>query len=202
MFGKMKKAIEIAVLLASVLVASLSCEAAEGGEVLWWMVGEDYKSITGTTKEGGTMNAKDLGVTDARIRYQDGSGNTLGYLKLYGLNSDGTVYELEGAGGAEVPAMFFGSLSDLAGDLTAYSFVLELGNWKGGNWVHTSMESKVASYNDLKEQMHITDWHETTPTYGTPWQPTTGYTVVPEPSSGLMLLVGGAVLMLRRRRRG
>jgi hypothetical protein len=198
----MKTIMKTAVLLASVFVASLSCEAAEGGEVLWWMVGEDYTSITGTTKEGDKMTAGELKVTDARVRYQDGSGNTLGYLKLYGLNSNGTVYELEGAGGAEVPAMFFGSLSDLAGDLTAYSFVLELGNYQGGSWVHTSMVSEVASYNDLKKQMHITDWHETIPSYGTPWQPTTGYTVVPEPSSGLMLFVGGAFLMLRRRKRG
>jgi hypothetical protein len=198
----MKTIMKSAVLLASVFVASLSCEAAEGGEVLWWMVGEDYTSITGTTKEGDKMTAKDLGVRDARVRYQDGSGNTLGYLKLYGLNSNGTVYELEGAGGAEVPAMFFGNLSDLAGDLTAYSFVLELGNWKEGSWVHTSMESQAASYESLVANKHISQWHETTPTYGTPWNPTTGYTVVPEPSSGLMLLVGGALLMLRRRRRG
>ena len=195
----MKKAIEIAVLLASVLVASLSCEAAEGGEVLWWMVGDDLDAITGTTKEGDTMTAEQLGVTDARIRWENGSEK--GYLTLYGLDANGQVYSLEGAGGAEVPAMFFGNLSDLAGDLTSYSFVLELGNWKEGSWVHTSMESE-ASYNQLVADKHISQWKETTPTYGTPWQPTTGYTVVPEPSSGLMLLVGGAVLMLRRRRRG
>jgi hypothetical protein len=166
------------------------------------MVGEDYKNITGTTTDssGTTMTAGELNVSDARVRWQNGSDS--GYLTLYGLDSYGKVFELEGAGGVEVPAMFFGNLSDLAGDLTAYSFVLELGNYQGGSWVHTSMESEVASYNDLKKQMHITDWHETTPSYGTPWQPTTGYTVVPEPSSGLMLLVGGAFLMLRRRKRG
>ena len=197
----MKKVIEIAVLLASVLVASLSCEAAEGGEVLWWMVGENYKSITGTTTDGSTtMTAEQLGVTDARIRWENGSEK--GWLTLYGLDANGKVYELEGAGGAEVPAMFFGNLSDLAEDLTSYSFVLELGNWNNGSWEHTSMESEAATYNQLVADKHISQWKETTPTYGTPWKPTTGYTVVPEPSSGLMLLVGGAVLMLRRRRRG
>ena len=201
----MKKAIEIAVLLASVLVASLSCEAAEGGEVLWWMVGEDYESITGTTTDGSgktiTMTAKDLGVTDARIRYQDASGNTLGYLPLYALDGDNNVHVFPGNEGLGLPGSYFGDLSDLAGSLTSYSFVLELGNWDNGNWVHTSMESEVASYEYLAAQKHISQWKETTPTYGTPWQPT-NFTVVPEPNSGLMLLVGGAFLMLRRRRRG
>jgi hypothetical protein len=110
------------------------------------MVGENYGSITGTTKDNQTMTAKELGVSDARIRWQKGSDS--GYLTLYGLDSYGKVFELEGAGGADVPAMFFGNLSDLAGDLTAYSFVLELGNYQGGSWVHTSMESVAASYDD------------------------------------------------------
>ena len=199
----MKKVIKIAVLMVSAFVASVSCSAAEGGEVLWWMIGSDYKtSISGTTKEGGTMTAGELGVTDARIRYQDASGNTLGYLPLYALDGDNNVHVFPGNEGLGLPGSYFGDLSDLAGSLTSYSFVLELGNWKNGNWVHTSMESEVASYEYLAAQKHISQWKETTPTYGTPWQPTTGYTVVPEPSSGLMLLVGGAVLMLRRRRRG
>ena len=198
----MKKFFERAFLVASMLVASLSCEAADGGEVLWWMVGENYESITGKTTDGSgkTMTAKDLKVSDARVRYQDASGTTLGYLKLYGLDENGNVYSLDGVAGVGLPAEYFADLSGLSG--TSYSFVLELGNWKEGSWVHTSMESQAASYESLVANKHISQWHETTPTYGTPWNPTTGYTVVPEPSSGLMLLVGGAFLMLRRRRRG
>ena len=197
----MKKFIEKTVLMASILVASLSCEAADGGEVLWWMVGEDYGSITGTTTDGSstTMTAGDLKVTDARIRYVGDDGSK-GYLKLYGLDENGQVHFLEnGSAGVGLPAEFFASLEGLSS--TSYSFVLELGNWLNGEWVHTSMESEAASYESLVANKHISQWHETTPTYGTPWSPTTGYTVVPEPSSGLLMLTGGALLLLRRRRR-
>ena len=195
----MKKFFERVFLVASMLVASLSCEAADGGEVLWWMIGDNYSSIEGTATDGTTMTAGELKVTDARVRYE-GTDGSKGYLKLYGLDEGGNVYSLDGVAGVGLPAEYFADLSGLSG--TSYSFVLELGNWKGGNWVHTSMESEAASYESLVANKHISQWHETTPTYGTPWNPTTGYTVVPEPSSGLMLLVGGAFLMLRRRRRG
>ena len=195
----MKKFFKRAFLVASMLVASLSCEAADGGEVLWWMIGDNYSSIEGTATDGTTMTAGELKVTDARVRYE-GTDGSKGYLKLYGLDEGGNVYSLDGVAGVGLPAEYFADLSGLSG--TSYSFVLELGNWKEGSWVHTSMESQAASYESLVANKHISQWHETTPTYGTPWNPTTGYTVVPEPSSGLMLLVGGAFLMLRRRRRG
>ncbi|MBQ5795790.1 MAG: PEP-CTERM sorting domain-containing protein, partial [Kiritimatiellae bacterium] len=64
----------------------------------------------------------------------------------------------------------------------------------------TSMEAKE-SYAKLKEMQHISNWDNTAPTYGTPWTPS-NFSVVPEPSSGLMVLVGTALLMLRRKRFG
>jgi hypothetical protein len=184
--------------LTAAFALTLSCEAAGGGEVLWWMIGENYGSITGTTEDGKTMFAGDLGVTDARIGYQDASGNRT-YLTLYGLDDEGTVHVLEGAAGVGLPAEYFADLSGIS-DL-GYSFVLELGHWEeDSGWVATSMEAS-ATYQELVAGKHISNWDNTSPTYGTPWTPS-NFSVVPEPSSGLMVLVGTALLMLRRKRFG
>ena len=195
---KMAKVLSKVLFFMAAFVASLSCEAAGGGEVLWWMIGENYGSITGTTEDGKTtMTAAQLGVTDARIGYEDASGNRT-YLTLYGIDDQGTVHALEGAAGVELPAEYFADLSGIS-DL-GYSFVLELGHWENNQWINTSMEAS-ATYQELVAGKHISNWDNTAPTYGTPWTPS-NFSVVPEPSSGLMVLVGTALLMLRRKRFG
>ena len=189
---KMVNVLKKFLILAAAVVASSSCNAAGGGEVLWWMIGDNYGSITGTTEDG------QLGVTDARIGYEDASGNRT-YLTLYGIDDQGTVYALEGAAGVGLPAEYFADLSGIS-DL-GYSFVLELGHWEeDSGWVATSMEAS-ATYQELVAGKHISNWDNTAPTYGTPWTPS-NFSVVPEPSSGLMVLVGTALLMLRRKRFG
>ena len=195
---KMVNVLKKGLLLTAAFALALSCEAAGGGEVLWWMIGEDYKSITGTNKKTGeTMTAGELGVTDARIGYEDASGNRT-YLTLYGIDDQGTVHALEGAAGVGLPAEYFADLSGIS-DL-GYSFVLELGHWENNQWINTSMEAS-ATYQELVAGKHISNWDNTAPTYGTPWTPS-NFSVVPEPSSGLMVLVGTALLMLRRKRFG
>ena len=194
---KMVKVLKKFLILAAAFALTLSCEAAGGGEVLWWMIGDNYGSITGTTEDGKTMTAAQLGVTDARIGYEDASGNRT-YLTLYGIDDQGTVYALEGAAGVGLPAEYFADLSGIS-DL-GYSFVLELGHWENNQWINTSMEAS-ATYQELVAGKHISNWDNTAPTYGTPWTPS-NFSVVPEPSSGLMLLVGTALLMLRRKRFG
>lgn len=196
---KMVNVLRKVLFLTAAFALTLSCEAAGGGEVLWWLIGENYKSITGTNeKTGETMTAGELGVTDARIGYEDASGNRT-YLTLYGIDDQGTVYALEGAAGVGLPAEYFADLSGIS-DL-GYSFVLELGHWEqDSGWVATSMEAS-ATYQELVAGKHISNWDNTAPTYGTPWTPS-NFSVVPEPSSGLMVLVGTALLMLRRKRFG
>jgi hypothetical protein len=187
------------------LFASVACCAAGNGEVLWWTIGTGYENLSGTNAEDGKVyTAGDLGVTDVRIRYESTVDGTSGYLTMLGLNDDGTVsvYDgsvgLGGEFGMGVPAEYFGSLSSLSG--TSYNFVLELGNYSNGQWVRTSMQSEVVSYQKLLEDSHISAWDGTSNIIGSPWSPNV-YTVVPEPTNGLLFLVGGAVLALRRKRK-
>lgn len=192
------------ILIAGAIILSGAGTAAAGnGEVLWYLVGSDYRNITASTGDGGTVTAGELGVTDARVRYESADGSSLGYLSLFSVNEDGSVSVYDGSNGlgAEhgtgLPASYFGDLGPLSG--TSYNFVLELGNWENGSWTRTSMESEKVSYQALVDDNHITVWEKTAPSYGTPWNPG-GYSVVPEPSGGLLMLLGAALLALRRKR--
>jgi hypothetical protein len=190
------KKIVITVLLIATAIAAHTGSAAEGGEVLWWMVGKNMDDVKGTTTDGRTMSAFELGVTDARIRYEATDGSS-GYLTLLSLNPvNNTVYEIDGAAGVLVPGQYFADLSGLSG--TAYNFIIELGNYSNGSWTK-SMESAAASYQTLADNRHITKWELMDGSYGTRWNPQT-YSVVPEPTGGFLFLVGGALLMLRRKR--
>ena len=194
----MKKIVRTVLLIATA-VAAYTGSAAEGGEVLWWMVGPDYASIEGKTASGETVTAGELNVTDARIRYEatDGSSDS-GYLTLLSVNPlNNEVYTLDGAAGVLVPGQYFADLSGLSG--TAYNFIIELGNYSDGNWTKTSMESAASSYQTLANNSHITKWEQMNGSYGSRWNPQT-YSVVPEPTGGFLFLVGGALLMLRRKR--
>ena len=89
----------------------------------------------------------------------------------------------------------------LAGDLLASttSFYIELQNYDGGNWTAVGM-SEIKTYEDLVTMNAIEGLGSVTHGYGvTPWDPAVN--AVPEPSSGLLILVGGALLALRRRKR-
>ena len=190
----MKKSLKILLLLAAFMSHPVCCEAADGGEVLWWLI-DDYQNIVGKTAQGDTMTAADLKVNRARIRYEDKSG--VGYLTLFGLDESDDFVQYNGNNGVGLPAEYFGSLYGLSS--ASCTFVLELGNWENGQWVGTSMESNPESYSSLVASKHIASWAELDSPYSAPWTPTE-FRVVPEPNTGLMLLLGGAILALRRRR--
>jgi MYXO-CTERM domain-containing protein len=191
----------------AIIFLSFPLSANEGGMVLWWMVGEDYGNITATTMDGtGTVTANELNVTDMRVRYESDDASDVGYLSFWSVEADNSVAYYDGSSGmggqlgSGLPSEYFGDLSSLSG--TAYSFVVEFGNYKDGSWTGTSMQTDKVKYSDLLAAGHIAEWSHDPQSLpnGYYWSPS-GFTVVPEPTSGFLALVGVALLALRRGRR-
>ena len=201
---------KFAVLVAAILVVGV-LPATE--EVLYWMVDD-----TATVNDHGTISAisdflpaeTENSWSAARIRVTGGDITGDVFLDVY---EDGVLHEGSGAlgisfgetesggyWGAGVPTGNQSPLVNYAGTSPEYSFIIELGNvsWDGNeaSWVQTVAVSQATSYSDLSQFIHTP--FDPNPTTGAAWAPTT-YNV-PEPSSGLLLLVGGGLLALRRRR--
>ena len=139
------------------------------GEVMYWMVGENYAE-----------EAKTLG---------DGTAATLYY--VYG----GTAHELDYLSGSDVaefyPASVEKELGSYAGD--GYSYFIEL--WNGSR-------TQEMDYATAKSNGYISGGGMITPTPASQMGfggGTTSYNV-PEPTSGLLFLIGGMLLGLKRRR--
>ena len=81
---------------------------------------------------------------------------------------------------------------------SSWSFFVELANFTNGQWVPVKTGATV-NYQDLQTQGYIA----TTFQQGLAISQTGGYNMgaVPEPTSGMLLLIGGSLLALRRRRR-
>ena len=163
-------------------------------EVLWWQVGDplDEGSLSDvqiTTFHEGVKSAADLGVSEARIRVV----GTDEYLMMMPI--DGSADPA-----LPVPADWYASVVSPYAS-AEYSFAIELGNWdwQTGTWTMIATSDAV-SYTTLKTGGHIAEWDGTDPSAPSVWQPTSY--VIPEPSGGMLMLMGFALLALRRRRSG
>lgn len=173
-------------------LATLSARADV--EVLWWQVGDplDEGSLSDvqiTTFHEGVKSAADLGVSEARIRV----AGTDEYLMMMPI--DGSADPA-----LPVPADWYASVVSPYAS-AEYSFAIELGNWdwQTGTWTMIATSDAV-SYTTLKTAGHIAEWDGTDPSAPAVWNPTSY--VIPEPSGGMLMLVGFALLALRRRRSG
>ena len=98
------------------------------------------------------------------------------------------------------PQTMFAYITDYAS--AEYSFAIELGSYDSGHWT-TLAASASMTYNQLEagagpNQKYISIYDGTSLAMQATWAPQS-YNV-PEPSSGLLALLGASLLVLRRRR--
>lgn len=213
-------------IFAFALVATGMTLFARGGDdlVLYWMVddptvnclSDGSKKLSGMTLDGKSIDSARVVafLTSEKGAYEDRtiSASDLIYLDLYYEDENGNPVvdptlvpradTAEVKNGMVKPWQAASIMTQLSGkDLSMYSFAIELGVWSGDGtsvddeWMLAAISSS-ATYAELKD--FITE-ELAVPDDG-PWQPG-GYVAAPEPSSGLLVLIGGSLLALRRRRR-
>lgn len=188
------------VVSACIALALGAAYAASDSEFLLWMV-----ESPDVVKDDVTMTFADFSalnkVNSARVAVSGGglSGDT--YLNIY-TTADGEIWTVSDSPYMEVTeAGLAGPIWSGLGDYNSsvYSFTIELGNYDLTSEAWTLLaRSETASYQKLRDE-----WSTNTSVLDVPgtieW---TGgaYTAVPEPSGGMLFLLGGMILALRRRR--
>ena len=196
-------------------VALTAGVASAGDDVLYWMVDN---SAT-VEKDGVTTSissffenygAPEGSAFAARVRVtggdiQDGQDVFLDlYMPGSGVDEGGGAWGVEfsdagGYWGAGVPTGNQSPSGDFSAGTPEYSFIVELGNIDASdNWT-TVATSAAASYAALGNDIHQT--FDINPGQIAVWAPTAFSVPVPEPSSGLLTLIGFAFLALRRKRK-
>jgi len=203
--------------LAAALMTSTVLVADE--EILYWMV-DDSSTVSWWNEEGGRESGSVSEFLDtfgtpeegsafaARIRVtggniQDGEDVFLDlYIPGYGVDTGGGAYGVEFSDvgsywGAGVPTGNQSPSGDYAAGSPEFCFTIELGNLDSSdNWT-TVAYGDPASYTSLSAYIHET--FDLNPGQFAVWTSASFSTDVPEPSSGLLLLIGGALLALRRK---
>ena len=200
-----------AVFAVAVALLATSSPAADN-DVLYWMV--DSSSATVSSGSGDPSSLTDFlsgygqpadSSFAARVRVTGGdiSGDT--FLDLYYPNNQGD-YSLElGDLGVDLGDFSTTSMQSPLGAYGSpeYSFVVEIGNvvWSdggySGSWTETLAVSAATSYASLAN--YISQIGSTGLPQSAIWT-TTQFTAVPEPSSGMLAIMGFALLALRRRK--
>lgn len=200
--------------LTAAILLVLAC-AARGDQdnvLLWWFEDPVIKEVGGGDIHAGALrgrggDAQGKEVNALRISATDNEGHKV-YLNLASQPVDDTAavtwqswMSLPDVGGNFWAGPGYADLAGLKLSETGLMFAIELGNYTqtddGFNWIVLA-GSAGSTLQDLIAGGHIIS-SELSVQGSIDWE-AAGYSV-PEPSSGLLVLIGGALLALRRRRK-
>ena len=199
----LRRALKIAVMAGA--LGAVQAQASD--YLLYWQV-EDTAAITwfdgtelGTVSDYTNRDGQQINM--ARAVSTTAADGMYTYYMDIGVTSD--TMEPTGDGAGTGPMLSYVGAFNSPTELAGLSFAIELGNWANGQWT-TLATTGMISYNDLTVQsaaeggtyILTADQGYNLPTF-TAWSPES-YNV-PEPSSGLLMLIGASLLALRRRRR-
>ena len=198
----LRRALKIAVMAGA--LGAVQVQASD--YLLYWQV-EDTADITwfdGTklATVSDYVNRDGQSIKMARAVSTGSPDGMYTYYMDIGVTTD--TMEPTGDGFGTGPMLSYIGAFDSSTSLAGLSFAIELGNWENGQWT-TLATTGMISYNDLTtissdEGGHYiltADQGYNLPTFMA-WSPQSY--MVPEPSSGLLVLIGAGLLALRRGR--
>jgi len=200
----MLKKIQIAAWAALICVGMAQAEDT----LIYFRIVDGFKIVnfdgTETTWDSSYRSAEGYAIDSARLVVTGGNLTEETPLILGYISGDTVV----SSGGSEIaldesppPQTMYAFATDYAS--AEYSFAIELGSYDSGEWTVLATSASL-TYQQLQtgdgvNGSYITTYDATLPVPQGTWAPQ-AYNV-PEPSSGLMMLIGAGLLALRRRRR-
>ena len=166
----------------ALLISCATLSAATTDSLLYWMIGDSINTMKGP------VSGADLAGYKVKLGYNIGEGNT--YLNLYGDLSDLDVTAKEvGANDATGPLGLYAGVGELSDSTSIFVELLNLNDeFAGVRNLGTvgSLSQYIASMSGMTDPVTkaiVADLF-----------------TIPEPTSGLLMLLGCAALALRRRK--
>lgn len=214
MYNLIKRMVFGGVCVMSLMVC-LSAKAEPEGVLLWMVddpkiVGEGWTANASEVPANVWIGAARVAAVKTGVDYTVGKGfgadvdaADIIYLNLFDSNNGGEqkgntmVLLSDDARTAESESAPLNTVQSYLGQYGAdYSFAIELGDWgEQGKWL-VAATSELWSYDKLFTTGHIQT--QLVQAFQGPWSG--GAYAAPEPTSGLLLVIGGALLALRRRK--